>query len=76
MSLESYFLRLKDELEITHERCLFNLKMYYESVGEELEKNEMSLHSISSQIEGIKDDILPNINLIVAEDRVGQQQFR
>ena len=50
--------------------------MYYESVGEELEKNEVNLHSISSQIEGIKDDILPNINLIVAENRVAEQQFR
>ena len=50
--------------------------MYYESVGEELEKNEVKLHSISSQIEGIKDDILPNINLIVAENRVAEQQFR
>ena len=49
--------------------------MFFESVGEELDKNEEAFEVIRGKISTIKEDILPNIDCIVEETRVSGQEF-
>ena len=71
-----YFTRLRGEVELAHEKSLFNLKIYYEAQMEEVERLGEGLGLAWNETQSIKDDILPNVGSIVEVSRVCEESFR